>query len=114
MIILTDEQAAIVRGVSPHDGGAMLDPVPLKDGAWMLGEQVLDDPAHADVREFLAALPKATPAKADRYDDEADKAADKAAYASKLAAAGDAKAAGVRKPVDKVGIVKGGALAAKP
>lgn len=58
MIILTAEEAEKVRGLSPTRPGHALDPVPLKDGRFMLGEQVLDDPAHADVRDLLAALPR--------------------------------------------------------
>lgn len=57
MIILTASEAEKVRGLSPLKGGAALDPVPLKDDTFMLGEQVLDDPAHADVRDLLASLP---------------------------------------------------------
>lgn len=67
MIILTDTQAAQVRGVSPSDAYAALEPVPLKDGTWTLGEQVLDDPAHADVKTFMAALPRKEVLDAARY-----------------------------------------------
>lgn len=58
MIVLTTEEAAKARGRSPKDGGHALDPVPLADGRFILGEEVLDDPAHADVRAFLARLPQ--------------------------------------------------------
>jgi hypothetical protein len=58
MIVLTAEEAEKVRGRSPKDGGHTLDPAPLKDGRYMLGEEVLDAPAHDDVRDFLAALPR--------------------------------------------------------
>lgn len=58
MIVLTAEEAWRVRGRSPKDAGRALDPVPLRDGRFMLGEEVLDDPANGDVREFLAALPR--------------------------------------------------------
>ncbi|MCW5719328.1 MAG: hypothetical protein KIS68_16030 [Bauldia sp.] len=58
MIILTTEQATKVRGRSPRDNGHALNPVPLKDGRFMLGEQVLNDPAHDDVQEFLVLLPR--------------------------------------------------------
>lgn len=57
MIILDADQAAKVRGRSPRDDGHALDPVPLKDGRFMLGEGVLDDPAHEDVWDFLLSLP---------------------------------------------------------
>jgi len=59
MIILTEEEAAKVRGISPNNSGAALNPVPLKDGTYYLGEEVLSDPAHADVRTFLEARIKA-------------------------------------------------------
>lgn len=58
MIVLTAEEAAKIRGRSPRDRGRALDPVPLKDGRFMLGDEVLDDPAHEDVRDFLAAMPR--------------------------------------------------------
>lgn len=57
MIILTAKEADKVRGISPSDRRAALDPIPLKDGAFVLGEHVLDDPVHADVKDFLSALP---------------------------------------------------------
>ncbi|MEX0853644.1 MAG: hypothetical protein WD036_10250 [Bauldia sp.] len=67
MIILTAAEADKVRGLSPTDPTAAIEPVPLKpapgsdpgDGTFLLSEQVLVDPAHADVRHFLAALPTA-------------------------------------------------------
>lgn len=58
MIILTADEAANVRGRSPKDRGRAIEPVPLKDGRFMLGEEVLDDPSNTDVREFLASLPR--------------------------------------------------------
>ena len=58
MIVLTAEEAEKIKGRSPKDGGCALDPVPLKDGRFMLGEEVLDDPAHDDVRELLSSLPR--------------------------------------------------------
>ena len=57
MIILTTEDADKVRGISPTKGFAALDPVPLKDGTFMLPDEVLTDLAHADVKDFLAGLP---------------------------------------------------------
>lgn len=57
MIILSDDQGTKVRGISPTDQHAALDPVPLKDGTWMLPEVALSDKAHADVAGFLATLP---------------------------------------------------------
>lgn len=58
MIILTEEQASKVAGVSPIDNGAAIIPVPLKDGTFMIGEQVLADSRHADVNAELKDLPK--------------------------------------------------------
>lgn len=58
VLVLDPPEAEKVRGRSPKDGGCALDPVPLKDGRFMLGEEVLDDPAHEDVRDFLAAMPR--------------------------------------------------------
>lgn len=58
MIVLTADEAEKVQGRSPKDAAKALRPVPLKDGRFMLGEQVLDDPAHADVRDFLERLPR--------------------------------------------------------
>lgn len=59
MIVLTAEEADKVRGRSPRDAGCALDPVQLMDGRYMLPPEVLDDPAHDDVRGFLAILPRA-------------------------------------------------------
>jgi len=67
MIILTAEQADKVRGISPTHKFAALNPVPLKDGTYMLPEEVLDDLAHIDVRLFLLTLPKASVSKALMY-----------------------------------------------
>lgn len=58
MIIMDATEAEKVRGSSPKDAGRVLVPMPLLDGRFMLGEEVLDDPAHEDVRQFLAALPR--------------------------------------------------------
>jgi len=58
VLVLTFEEAEKVRGASPQKAGAVLDPVPLKDGRFYLGVGVLDDAAHDDVREFLAAMPR--------------------------------------------------------
>lgn len=56
MIILTAEQAEMVRGESKP--GHVLNPRPLKDGSYCLSEAVLDDPAHEKWRTTLDALPK--------------------------------------------------------
>jgi len=58
VLTLTAEEAAKVRGCSPSDGGHALRPVPLKDGRFFLGLEVLAGPAHEDVRDFLAAMPR--------------------------------------------------------
>ena len=56
VIQLTPAQADVVRGeTSP---GHWLMPVPLDDGTFMLPLRVLSDPAHAAVRDQLAALPQ--------------------------------------------------------
>jgi hypothetical protein len=57
MIILTAAEADDVRGRSPLTDFAAIHPRPLKDGTYMLHEDVISDPAHADVSEFLASLP---------------------------------------------------------
>lgn len=58
VIILTADEAEKVRGRSPKDRGCAVYPVPLKDGRCFIGLEVLDDPAHDDVRDFLAAMPR--------------------------------------------------------
>jgi len=55
MIILTQEQAQEVRGVSSE--GAGLDPRQLLGGEFALPEAVLSDPAHAEKHEYLSTLP---------------------------------------------------------
>lgn len=57
-LVLTAEEAEKVRGRSTKDAGCALVPAPLKDGRFILGPEVLDDPAHDDVRDFLASLPR--------------------------------------------------------
>lgn len=51
-------QAHRDRVVGTGDEGSELNPIPYAAGGYILGLQVLDDPAHADVREFLATLPQ--------------------------------------------------------
>jgi hypothetical protein len=67
MIILTAAQAAQVRGISPIDAGAALEPVALRDGTFYLPDEVIDDPAHADVKALLQACPKGAVVKANTY-----------------------------------------------
>lgn len=58
MIFLTAEEADKVRGFSPLKDGWALIPVECDDGRFKLGDEVLDAPAYAHVRDFLAKLPR--------------------------------------------------------
>jgi hypothetical protein len=58
MIHLNDAEATHVRGPSAVDPLAELDPVPLPGSGWVLPLAVLEDPAHAEHHDFLAALPQ--------------------------------------------------------
>jgi len=69
VIVLTAAEAEKVRGLSPRKGGHSIEPVPLKDGRFILGAEVLDDPAHDDVRDFLASLPRSDIEKLPIYTD---------------------------------------------
>ena len=53
MILLTREEAETVLGPSPTAPESALEPAPLMDGTYVLPEDVLDDPANADVYDFL-------------------------------------------------------------
>lgn len=57
-ILLTAGQADHARGPSETDPGASLEPVERAGGVFILGVEVLADPAHAEYREYLAALPQ--------------------------------------------------------
>lgn len=58
-IVLTAEQAAAVRGVSPVAKWAAVEPIALKDGGeFILNEEVLADPAHNSKTRALTALTK--------------------------------------------------------
>jgi hypothetical protein len=57
-IILTSEQAASVRGSSEYVPGAGLNPIERAGGLYILGVEVLADPAHSAHRDYLAALPQ--------------------------------------------------------
>jgi len=70
VLILTADEAEKVRGLSPSKSGAVLAPRSLKDGRFILGPEVLDDPAHEDVRDFLASLPREQIEKLPVYTDE--------------------------------------------
>lgn len=70
VLVLDPPEAEKVRGCSPKDGGCALDPVPLKDGRFFLGLEVLDDPAHEDVRDFLRSMPLVDIEKLPRYGED--------------------------------------------
>lgn len=55
-ILLTAAEADQVRG--PTTPPAALMPVERQGGVYILGVEVLDDPAHAGRHEYLAALPQ--------------------------------------------------------
>jgi hypothetical protein len=56
-ILLTSGQADAVRGVSESVPYAALDPVEREGDVYILGVEVLADPAHATHHDYLAALP---------------------------------------------------------
>jgi hypothetical protein len=60
MLLLTAEQAALVRGPSANDPAAVLEPVALPDGRFAVPATVLDDPAHESFHEMLGSLPWAS------------------------------------------------------
>lgn len=57
-ILLTDEQAASVRGASSANPAASLNPVERQDGVYILGVEVLSDLAHEAHWAYLSALPQ--------------------------------------------------------
>ena len=57
-ILLTAGQADAVRGTSNVSPSAALDPVARQGGVYILGIEVLTDPAHASHHAYLAALPR--------------------------------------------------------
>ncbi len=60
VILLTAGQADTVRGPSAEQPSlAALQPIALTDGRFILGVEVLTDPAHAEDHAVLAALPTA-------------------------------------------------------
>lgn len=60
VILLSGAQADAVRGPSAESPSmATLEPVALTDGRYILGVEVLSDPAHAEDHDYLAALPTA-------------------------------------------------------
>jgi hypothetical protein len=59
VILLTSAQADQVRGPSAvRSQMAWLEPMPLTDGRFYLGTQVLSDPDHAAHAAYLGALPQ--------------------------------------------------------
>jgi hypothetical protein len=60
VIILTAAQATQVRGPSDEAPNlAALQPIPLTDGRYILGVEVLTDPLHTEDKTFLSGLPQA-------------------------------------------------------
>jgi hypothetical protein len=57
-IVLTAGQADHVRGPSISTPAAALNPIERQGGTFILGVEVLDDPAHIAHREYLEALPQ--------------------------------------------------------
>jgi hypothetical protein len=57
LIILTAAEADAVRGMSTPT--AAIEPVALTDGRYMLGDEVLTDPAHAKHLSKLSGLARA-------------------------------------------------------
>lgn len=59
-IILSANEAGSVSGPSTETPAlAALQPIALTDGRFILGDEVLSDPAHAEHLAFLSTLPKA-------------------------------------------------------
>lgn len=85
MIILTEAEALKVIGISPSQRNAALNPIPLKDGTFMLNESVLSDPAHSDVRTFLSGLPKKTVLESNTYKEGEDGTKNYVTYPEPLA-----------------------------
>jgi len=57
-ILLTSQHAAAVRGASNTNPAASLNPVERQGGIYILGAEVLADPAHAAHLGVLAGLPQ--------------------------------------------------------
>jgi hypothetical protein len=57
MIIMTLDEAEYVLGPSPTVEHSALEPAPLPSGEYVLPEEVIPDPANADVKQFLEGLP---------------------------------------------------------
>lgn len=57
-IIMTEAQADTVRGPSVSNPSAALAPIERQGGIYIVGANVLLDPAHVAHHEYLAALPQ--------------------------------------------------------
>lgn len=57
LILLTPEHVAAVRGPSATAPSASLEPIALTDGRYIVGIEVLADPAHAAHYALLSTLP---------------------------------------------------------
>lgn len=58
VIHMTAAQAASVTGPSPTVSDATLIPAPLTDGTYIVGPEVIADPAFADRRALLQSFPQ--------------------------------------------------------
>ncbi|CAB4165289.1 hypothetical protein UFOVP833_44 [uncultured Caudovirales phage] len=56
LVVLTEAEAAVVRGKSGPMAEIM--PIPLKDGTFILGTEVFDDPAHTNRVGWLKGRPE--------------------------------------------------------
>jgi hypothetical protein len=57
-ILLSPQDAALVSGVSSTTPTSVLLPVEFSGGVFVLGAEVLNDPAHVENHAFLASLPR--------------------------------------------------------
>lgn len=58
MIVLTSAEARVVRGRSPRNPSVSIEPVPLRDGRWVVPETVLDELLNTDVSDWLRQRPQ--------------------------------------------------------
>jgi hypothetical protein len=104
MFQLSQTDAAKVRGISPTNTHAALDPNPLKDSTYIVPEDVVADPAHGDIKTFLLSKPTIKDGDAALIAFNPSKklnpiaaATDQAALDAKLVIDGDWKSVGARK-----------------
>lgn len=57
MIVLTSAEARRARGRSPRDPRVAIEPVPLRNGSWILPESVLEEAANGDIADWLSKRP---------------------------------------------------------